>query len=211
MTTGRRAGSIGCGRASGACSRATTGAASARPGSGALPGPIARFLRTSTVTVLERPCEKLWRTWPVSTPLRSSSLPPVRVRSKATPCSIRVAHLPASSPSLWLRHRRGQAVTLARSPPPPESRRPSPHRRSAERQQPRRCVYHMLAAKADPISAAVSTQTSGKSHASARIFRRAPDAPSIAATRLRLPSVLGPHPPPSRSHTDSAGQRGGPA
>src|SRR5207244_2664748 len=82
--TGRRTGSSVAGR-NVVCSRATSGAASARPGSA--PGPIVRFLRTSTVTVFERPCEKLWRTCPVSTLLRSSSLPPVRVRVRGRFCS----------------------------------------------------------------------------------------------------------------------------
>ena len=39
------------------------------------------------MTVFERPCEKLWRTCPVSTLLRSSSLPPVRVRVRGRFCS----------------------------------------------------------------------------------------------------------------------------
>ncbi len=56
MPTGRRAGSKVAGRGA-ACSRGTVGIGSARPGSD--PGPILRFLRTSTVTVFERPCEKL--------------------------------------------------------------------------------------------------------------------------------------------------------
>ena len=38
-------------------------------------GAKVRFLRTSTVTILERPCEKLWRTCPVLTVFLSSSLP----------------------------------------------------------------------------------------------------------------------------------------
>jgi hypothetical protein len=55
-STGRRAGSV-AGRGGGE-SRATAGAASALAGSAGA-GPITRFLRTSTVTVFERPCEKL--------------------------------------------------------------------------------------------------------------------------------------------------------
>ena len=48
-------------------------AGSARSGAA---GVTARFLRTSTVTVLVRPCGKLCRTWPASTGRFSSSLPP---------------------------------------------------------------------------------------------------------------------------------------
>src|SRR5581483_8042408 len=59
--------------------RPTAGSASARAvGSGAEPGPMTRFFLTSTVTVFERPWEKLWRTWPDdSGGRRNSSRPPV--------------------------------------------------------------------------------------------------------------------------------------
>ena len=80
-----------------AAARATTGAAgSARPGSGAAPGPMIRFLRTSTVTFFERPCEKLWRTWPGSTAvLRLERAAGRRVRGRFCSCSfvLLVAHL----------------------------------------------------------------------------------------------------------------------
>src|SRR5262249_46683932 len=89
-TTVRRVGSAVEGRGA-CCSRATAGAVSGRPGS-ETPGLNARgFLRTSTVTVFERPCEKLWRTCAVSTGLRSSSRPPPprpRVSGRFWSCSV---------------------------------------------------------------------------------------------------------------------------
>src|SRR5579872_4971763 len=69
-TTPRR---VGGGAAGLGASLATAGAASGRSGS-PVPG-AARLRRTSTCTVLERPCGKLCRTDPVSIGLRSSSLP----------------------------------------------------------------------------------------------------------------------------------------
>ncbi len=88
--TGRRTGSAtGAVGAAAGRARAVAGAAgSGRPGSGAAPGATRRFLRTSTVTVFERPCEKLWRTCPVSTLRRSSSRPRPRLNGRFCSCSL---------------------------------------------------------------------------------------------------------------------------
>ena len=73
----RADGAAGCGAAGLGAGSRSAAAGSPRPGSAA-PGATTRFLRTSTVTAFERPCEKLWRTWPVSTGRRSPSVPPER-------------------------------------------------------------------------------------------------------------------------------------
>ena len=70
--------------------RAAVGAAgSGRPASGAAPGAMTRFLRTSTATAFERPCEKLCRTWPGSLGRRRLSVAPERsVRGRFCSCSL---------------------------------------------------------------------------------------------------------------------------
>jgi hypothetical protein len=70
-------------------SESVLGALEGAAGAAGAPGVRPRFLRTSTCTTLERPCEKLWRTDPPSTTCpaspraagRSESLPLVSVWS----------------------------------------------------------------------------------------------------------------------------------
>ena len=160
-------------------------------GSRADPGLIARFLRTSTVTVFERPCEKLWRTCAVSTGLRSSSRPPARPRVSGRFCS-------CSSCSALARSRRSSrsdtiivprrpdrgGSALDRLPLPSESRRSFPHRRSAGCSAGRRRAPHVphdrgrTPRRSPPPSA--PPQAAG-SRPSARILR----APALGAVERR--------------------------
>src|SRR5208282_2795097 len=67
---------------------------------GPAPGPV-RFLRTSTCTVLERPCGKLCRTEPVSIGLRISILPPGRPPRLRGRLSSPLSAMLVSNPQIW--------------------------------------------------------------------------------------------------------------
>ena len=174
------------------------------------PAPTTRFLRTSTVTVLERPCEKLWRTCPVSTGLRSSSLPPVRPGSAAASALGPLLSLISLQYRILSRRRRPSRCSSSRRFGKPASRSAQPQPSHSEPAPAR--VHHVLAAEGRAQFCRASRQADTRQcrRRARRALRARPAAPSGCRDQQRRLARRAPRLAPSQN-PPPPGRRGAPA
>ena len=151
----------------------------------ARPGPT-RFLRTSTCTVLERPCGKLCRTEPVSIGLRSLDLA-ARAAAQAQGALVVACYPPCSSPipQICASHPSPRGNRQA-APPPPRNFFASPPRDSAA------CTAMLAGEGRGPVRRDVSASTTGRPGASALEL-------AAPVRRRRPPPRPAPRPRPCRA------------